>query len=246
MRRYLWQVVLGASLVAVSAVVYALHFVIFRDAAHLVDYFLIDLGFMPLEVLFVTLIISGLLTQREKRATMRKLNMVIGAFFSEVGTEMLRLLSSFDLDVGKTCSDLAVGGRWDENQFSKSAQTVRSCDFRLDSRAGDIVYLRDFLLQRREFLLRLLENPNLLEHTRFTDLLWAVLHLAEELKARANLLNLPQADYAHISADMERAYVQLLASWLAYMDHLRVDYPYLFSLAVRTNPFDPNASPEFK
>lgn len=27
---------------------------------------------------------------------------------------------------------------------------------------------------------------------------------------------------------------------------LRDDYPYLFSLAMRTNPFDPNASPEVR
>jgi len=26
------------------------------------------------------------------------------------------------------------------------------------------------------------------------------------------------------------------------MEHLKNEYPYLFSLAVRTNPFDPNAS----
>jgi hypothetical protein len=30
------------------------------------------------------------------------------------------------------------------------------------------------------------------------------------------------------------------------MEHLKNDYPYLFSLAVRTNPFDPNASVEVK
>jgi hypothetical protein len=27
------------------------------------------------------------------------------------------------------------------------------------------------------------------------------------------------------------------------MKHLKEDYPYLFSLAVRTNPFNPDASP---
>jgi hypothetical protein len=28
------------------------------------------------------------------------------------------------------------------------------------------------------------------------------------------------------------------------MEHLKNDYPYLFSLAVRTNPFNPNATVE--
>jgi len=30
------------------------------------------------------------------------------------------------------------------------------------------------------------------------------------------------------------------------MDHLRQDYPYLYSLALRLDPFDPSASPEVR
>jgi hypothetical protein len=38
----------------------------------------------------------------------------------------------------------------------------------------------------------------------------------------------------------------LIMQWLDYMKHLKHDYPYLFSLAMRTNPFDANASIEVK
>jgi hypothetical protein len=34
----------------------------------------------------------------------------------------------------------------------------------------------------------------------------------------------------------------LLFQWLEYMRHLQKDYPYLYSLAVRTNPFDAEVS----
>jgi len=34
----------------------------------------------------------------------------------------------------------------------------------------------------------------------------------------------------------------LVHEWLDYMKYLKKNYPYLFSLAVRTNPFDRNAS----
>ena len=34
-----------------------------------------------------------------------------------------------------------------------------------------------------------------------------------------------------------------LLQWLDYMRHLKADYPYLFSLAIRTNPFRHDASP---
>jgi len=35
----------------------------------------------------------------------------------------------------------------------------------------------------------------------------------------------------------------LVQEWLDYMEYLKVNYPYLFSLAMRTNPFDRKASP---
>ncbi|MBI5656126.1 MAG: hypothetical protein HZC44_04605, partial [Geobacter sp.] len=94
---------------------------------------------------------------------------------------------------------------------------------------------------RRQFMLGLMGNPNLLEHDEFTDLLWAVFHLIEELEARQNFIGLPEADLDHLSGDIRRAYVNLLRQWLVYMQHLKNDYPYLFSLAVRTNPLNPEA-----
>jgi len=106
--------------------------------------------------------------------------------------------------------------------------------------------LRTFLLGRRDFLLRLLENPNLLEHESFTELLRAVFHLTEELACRAALQGLPDTDYAHLTGDIKRAYILLVHRWLDYMRHLEENYPYLFSLAMRTNPFDQTASPIVK
>jgi len=52
------------------------------------------------------------------------------------------------------------------------------------------------------------------------------------------------ADYHHFSADIKRAYSLLILEWLTYMVHLKEDYPFLFSFAVRTNPFDLEARPE--
>ncbi len=58
--------------------------------------------------------------------------------------------------------------------------------------------------------------------------------------------NLPETDYAHLGGDMKRAYTLLILEWQDYMRYLKDNYPYLFSLAIRTNPFEPNASPVVK
>ena len=119
-------------------------------------------------------------------------------------------------------------------------------DYNVHSEKASLENLRHFLIGKRGFLLGLLENPNLLEHESFTDLLWAVFHLTEELASRADVRRLRATDYKHLSGDIKRAYIHLISEWVAYMRHLKVDYPYLFSLAVRTNPFDPDASPEVR
>lgn len=55
----------------------------FRDPHHIFLYLIGDIAFVFIEVLLVTLIIHQLLSRREKQAMLKKLNMVIGAFFSE-------------------------------------------------------------------------------------------------------------------------------------------------------------------
>ena len=116
----------------------------------------------------------------------------------------------------------------------------------IECKRGDIENLKNFLINKRHFLLALLENPNLLEHESFTNLLWAVFHLTEELANRKDLKTLSGADLQHLTGDIKRAYGIIISEWLSYMSHLKNDYPYLFSLALRTNPFDPNASVELK
>ena len=96
-------------------------------------------------------------------------------------------------------------------------------------------------MKKKDFLLRLLENPILLEHESFTELLWAVFHLAEELAARKDVMSLPNTDVEHLCNDTGRVYNALVLQWLYYMEHLREAYPFLFSYARRTNPFYPTS-----
>jgi len=63
----------------------------------------------------------------------------------------------------------------------------------------DLAELKEFLAKKRDFMMTLLGNPSLLEHDRFTDLLWAVTHLDEELESRTSFDNLPEADLKHLA-----------------------------------------------
>ena len=241
-----WQIILGLSLVVLSVVFYVIHYTIFRDAHHIFIYLIGDIAFVFIEVLLVSLIIHQLLSMREKRTRLEKLNMVIGAFFSEIGAGLLTYFSDFDPKLDSIKQELIVRPNWSEKEFSALTKRLKSYEYGVEIRKVKLEYLRDFLIGKRDFLLRLLENPNLLEHESFTELLRAVFHLTEELQNREDISQLPDPDYKHLANDIKRAYVLLVQHWLDYMKHLKDNYPYLFSLAMRTNPFDQSASPIVK
>ena len=246
MKKSHWKILLGAILVALSTIFYLIHFAIFRDAHHIFLYLIGDIAFVFIEVLMVTMIIHEVLNLREKRALLEKLNMVIGAFFSEVGTRLLGELAASDPGAERIRRELIVTGHWTKEQFGNAKRRIRGYEYAIDPHCGDLAAMRETLIVQREFLLRLLENPNLLEHDTFTSLLMAVFHLTEELASRSDVRQLSEADLLHIAGDMKRVYGLLTAEWLDYMKHLRENYPYLFSFAMRTNPFDPSASPEIR
>lgn len=231
---YLWLALL---LTVVSAAFYAIQIALFHDQRNTFFYLLQDLAFVPMQVLLVTLFLNDLMARREKRQLLRKMNMVIGAFFSEMGSDLIAQLSRFDAGFDALRAAAALDATWKDADFARAGRAIAGLRHGIDTSRADLGPLRDFLLAKRGFLLGLLENQNLLEHQSFTDLLWAVTHLSEELQHRDSLEGLPDADRQHLAGDIKRVYALLLAEWLAYADHLRRDYPFMYSLVVRRNPF---------
>ncbi len=237
-----FEIVLVVSLILSSIALYLLHYAIFHDSHHIFIFMVGEIAFMPIEVLIVTLILHRLLQIREKRKMMMKLNMVIGAFFSEAGEELLRSLSDFDKNINTIRDELISDHSWSKKGVAHLNGIIMTYKPDIDSRNCNLNEIKSFLLERRSFLLRLIENQNLLENESFSDLLWAVSHLQEELFFREDFTKLPESDLAHLSVDIKRAYKAILGEWVNHMKHLNDNYPYLFSLAKRTNPFDTNAS----
>src|SRR6266571_9276364 len=230
-------------LLIVSLILYGLDFLIFGHAHEIAAGILGNLAFLPIYVLFVTLMIERVLKERERLAIKRKLNMVIGVFFSEVGNRLLKELSVYVVSCDDLKRHLLVNATWRKQEFSVALEYQRKNDIIIDSGHREKLGLKMFLVEKRGFLVSLLENQNLLEHEEFTDLLWAVFHLAEELEARDSFENMPQSDIDHINGDIKRVFGHLSREWIMYMQHLKQDYPYLFSLAVRLNPMIDSPDP---
>jgi voltage-gated potassium channel len=192
---------------------------------------------------FVASSIEYMVAQRERKLRVKKLNMIIGVFFTEVGTNLLKKFSAQDPAIEEIRSALLVSDNWSDAEFSHADDVLKNHLPRLNSRTIDLGELRDFLIRYKGFNLSLLENPQLVEHENFIPLLLEIFHMTEELNIRKRLTDLPSPDYDHLSEDSNRIYGFLIVEWLTYMKHLKQNYPHLFSLAMRTNPFDADASP---
>lgn len=224
------------TLFLVSLLLYGVDYFLLGSAKELTIWFLGNLAFLPVYVIIVTFMIERVLKERERQSIMRKLNMVIGVFFSEVGNRLLKELSAYVVCCDDVKQHLHISGSWKEHEFSTALNYLRISDIKIESSRCEKLGLKRFLVEKRSFLVSLLENQSLLEHEEFTDLLWAVFHLVEELEARETFDNMPQSDVDHINGDIKRVYGHLSREWVMYMQHLKNDYPYLFSLAVRLNP----------
>jgi voltage-gated potassium channel len=207
---------------------------------------------VPGKMLSIFLIITGvgtflgvvanateiLLNKQEQKVRMQKLNMVVSVFFSEAGTQFLTYFTGGDPHIDTISRHLLIAGNWKKEEFASARGHMKTYPFSVHIHAIELESLRAFLNDKSAVILRLLENPSLLEHESFTNLIRALLHLKDELSYRGDFSKLPDTDLEHLAADIKRAYTLLASHWLNYTEYLKEYYPYLFSLAVRTNPFN--------
>jgi hypothetical protein len=241
MKNLKWQISLGIILVFLSILFYTIHYFIFRDPHHIFIYLIGDIAFVFLEVLFVTIVIQSLLDRKELQEKLEKINMLIGVFFSIIGLKLISIVSAADPNIESLKKRVIPDSEWSNKKFSDLSNMLHEMTFDIDITKIDLVELKKLLISQGDFLTRLLENPTLFEHETFTELLRTVFHLYEELSYRKNINNIIGPDLNHIKEDIKRCYAHLVFQWLIYMNHLKAHYPYLYSLAMRTNPFDTNA-----
>ncbi len=241
MKQSNFKLILVCSLIGFSLFMFLFQYMAFHDLRDTFYYMMQDIAFLPLQVLLVTLVLERILGTKEKQERLNKQNMVIGVFFSQIGVGLLRLFSSWDPNLKNNPGNLLIQKSCTDSDFKELHAMFSNYKSGIIPQAIDCDVLKETLVGNKGFLVGLLENQNLLEHEQFTDLLWATFHLLEEMMYRKDFSRIPESDKNHCVIDINRAYSLLICQWIKYMQHLQKNYPYLFSLAMRTNPFDVNA-----
>ena len=228
---------LGVILVAVSIIMYTIHFAIFRDSHHLFIFLVADIAFVPLEVFFVSLVIENLMKKQEEQKIVKKMNMLVGLFYQEVGNDLLTYFVNADeeLKANKTC--LIINFNWHKENYTNLKKLIKSHSHNINVNQINIEKLLVLLKGNRELIINLVTNPILLEKEYFSDVLMSIFHLMDELESR-DMKNMSEEDKEHLEIDAKRAYEFLSIEWVIYMEQLQDAYPYLFYTALKSNPYD--------
>ena len=241
-----WKIKFSIIMVIAIIIIYGSNILVLKDPEHVISYIWTHLGFIPVDILIVAFVLDEIISKKEKEAMMEKLDMIMSTFFSEVGNDLISQLSSVNKHKSDT-SYLESIKSWDDKDYENKLKEIKNINipFRADVTSEDreeyLTNIRNLLINKREFIVGLLNNPNLLEKEEFSKLLTAILHLDEELEHRPDLSKVTDVDFNHLNGDMERIYNILIHEWIYYLRYLNKHYPYMIALIIRTNPFDANA-----
>lgn len=228
MRKTKYYFFISLWLLILSLVMFYYHYKIFGQLENTIYYSLMSICIIPINILAVTIVFEKLMERQRRIERLGKINMLIGLFFSDVGYNLLNILSVADNDFDSIYIDY---------------ENIKSTKAFLKTHKHNIICnrlnyndLEEIVLSSRDILTNLLSNENILEHETFTDLLLSLMHLRDEMiLIKHNEKS--QADLDHLNGDIIRVYKTLTTQWIAYLEHLKSTYPYMFIGAIKQSPY---------
>ena len=236
-------IIIGISLIALSLVLHYAHYLIFKDLHHTLVFLVGDIAFVPMDVFFTTVVLDKLLESREKNHLLEKLNMIIGIFYTEIGTKLLANIVNGDDNISDLRQDSCKDKVVEKICFEKLNDDIQKHNYKINASKLDLGVLKSILDDNRDLLITLISNESVLDHETFTETIMSLMHLKEELNSRYST-RIEEYEIEHIQKDIEIAYKYLTIEWSKYMTYLKNNYPALFLKALINNPFDKRSKEE--
>lgn len=231
----------GVFLIGLSVLLHYMHFLVFKDMHHIMIFLVADIAFIPLEVFFVTVVLDKMIEKREKLHLIEKLNMLVGLFYSQLGLNVFKQFIEADEAIANLSSNCKVSASSKIEDFRSTEEFLNNHSHHINIKKIDFVKLNNEINESKDLLVSLIANPSLLEHESFSELLMSIFHLQEEFAMRdinSDQSKMGKHDIEHLTVDCIRAYKNISIEWLKYIQHLKVNYPYLYVTALIKNPYD--------
>ena len=224
-------------LLCTSAILYVLHYLIFRDLHHIGIFFLHELAGMPLEVILVSLFFDKLIEKTHEEENQSKLSIIETLFFNESGGNMLRYLSSFDPNFSQLASILSVRMDWKSIDYQAARLHLKDYPFHLVVEKVDFFGLHYHLDERHAYYRNILENPALTQSSEFTELVMKIYLMWEELDCRTDLYNLDLHEKHYLGELLTEIYEELAVYWLDNAHNHSIHNRPRLHRVIETSPF---------
>lgn len=228
MKKIRYYFIISFILIALSSIMFFIHYLIFGQALNTAYYSLMNLCFIPINSLVVTIMLEKLIDYRAKKDRIEKINMLVGIFFTEVGGKLMHLIIDSDKDAKNYITNF-------EN-LNKIKKCLYEYNYKVDMNYIDLCAIKNILVEHNNLFVTLISNESILQHQIFTDLLMSVIHLRDEIifmeKDKESGFNTN-----HLENDVIRVYKNISIQWIFYLEYLSKSYPFLYNNAIRVNPF---------
>ena len=228
MKRLNFYIKVSIVLILLSTIMFYLHYLVFGQGENTAYYSFMNLCFIPINCLFVTIVLEKLIEAKEKKERIDKLNMLVGIFFTELGYKLMHEIIKGD----KEAKNLIVSFK----QLDDVELKIIKYNYDIDINQIDVGCIKELLLNNNNLLINLISNENLHQHEVFTDLLMAVIHLRDEILFMEKH-GTRQIDMNHLENDINRVYKNITIQWINYLKYLKINYPFLYNNAIRVNPY---------
>lgn len=228
MKKIKYYFVISFILIALSGLMFFIHYLVFGQAMNTAYYSLMNLCFIPINSLVVTIILEKLIDYRAKKERMEKINMLVGIFFTEVGGKLMRLI----IDADEGAKNYIV----DFDDLNKIKRNLDNYNYQVNMECIDLKSIKDVLVENNNLFVTLISNESILNHQIFTDLLMSVIHLRDEIIFMEKDKGV-EMNANHLESDVIRVYKNITIQWVHYLEYLNKSYPFLYNNAIRVNPF---------
>lgn len=230
--------------ILLSAIIYLIHYLLFSNFYETLSSIILSLAYVPIGILYQTYIINKILETRERLKSEKKINVIIGSFYHEIGNQLINELIVGDNNIGAMREYFYMDDSWTPLNFERLERLLEDYICDIEFGVVEIGKLALFLDERDDFILRLITNPSLSECDRFNELLMSLLHLRDELQNKYYDNKLNECELDHVKNDLCKTYRYLVIEWVDYIKHLRDYYPFLYQKALRASPFDDRSEEE--
>ena len=154
------NIIIISVLLAISACIYGMQILIFKDVRNTEFYIFQDMAFIPISIAITTVVVGELLDINNKRDSRQKTRMLTSTFFSDIGFElmsMLALISNIDEELLYTINA-------PELPESDKITAIKSSGLTVNANMGMYTIISDIIIASKTDILILSSNPMLYDH----------------------------------------------------------------------------------